>query len=113
MTGCGGGGRRGAWRAAMDGILVARRAGLPVALQATVFEENRGELAALADLAESLGAIALSFFFLVCTGRGVKRTDLAPAAYEEALGDIVRLQQDRPQLMIRARCAPHLRRLLG
>ena len=106
-------GRRGAWRAAMDGILVARRAGLPVALQATVFDENRGELAALADLAESLGAIALSFFFLVCTGRGVKRTDLAPAAYEAALAGIVRLQRERPQLVIRARCAPHLRRLLG
>jgi radical SAM protein with 4Fe4S-binding SPASM domain len=106
-------GRRGAWRAAMDGILAARRAGLPVALQATVFEENRGELGALADLAESLGAIALSLFFLVCTGRGVKRTDLAPTAYEEALAGIVKLQQERPRLLIRARCAPHLRRLAG
>lgn len=106
-------GRRGAWKAAMLGIRAARRAGLPVMLQTTLFEENRGQLAALADLAEALGAIALNFFFLVCTGRGATRTDLAPAAYEELLARIVELQQERPQLMIRARCAPHLRRRLG
>ncbi len=106
-------GKVGAWQAAMHGIQTARRAGLAVSLQATVFEENRGELAAFAALAEWLGAIALNFFFLVCTGRGVERTDLSAAAYEETLAAMVELQRQRPQLMIRARCAPHLRRLLG
>lgn len=106
-------GKPGAWKAAMRGVAAARRAGLPVSLQATVFEENRCELTALAALAESLGAIALNFFFLVCTGRGVQRTDLSPAAYEETLLALIELQRRRPRLMIRARCAPHLRRLLG
>ncbi|OGA78370.1 MAG: hypothetical protein A3G81_04915 [Betaproteobacteria bacterium RIFCSPLOWO2_12_FULL_65_14] len=106
-------GKVGAWQAAMRGVAAARRAGLAVSLQATVFDENRAELAALAGLAERLGAIALNFFFLVCTGRGVERTDLSPAAYEETLAAMVELQRSRPRLMIRARCAPHLRRLLG
>lgn len=106
-------GKPGAWQAAISGVAAARFAGLPVSLQSTVFTENRGELAGLAELAERLGAIALNFFFLVCTGRGVERTDLSPAAYEETLAALVELRRRRPRLMIRARCAPHLRRLLG
>jgi len=106
-------GKPGAWQAAISGVLAARFAGLPVSLQATVFMENRVELTAIAELAEWLGAIALNFFFLVCTGRGVERTDLSPAAYEETLAALVELRRQCPRLMIRARCAPHLRRLLG
>jgi radical SAM protein with 4Fe4S-binding SPASM domain len=82
-------------------------------VQTTLFEENRRELAAIADIAESAGAMALNFFFLVCVGRGVTQTDLTPAQYEETLSCIVRLQRERPHLMIRARCAPYLRRMLG
>lgn len=103
----------GAWRAALRGARAARGAGMALLVQATLFEENRGKLAALADLAESLGAAALNFFFLVCTGRGATQTDLTPAAYEETLARIARLQRERPRLIIRARCAPYLRRLLG
>lgn len=103
----------GAWRAALRGAAAARRAGLALLLQATLFEENRNDLAALADIAESLGALALNFFFLVCTGRGATQTDLMPAAYEDTLARIAELQHARPHLVIRARCAPHLRRLLG
>ncbi len=106
-------GRRGAWAAAMQGIATARRAGLAVLLQTTVFEENRGELPGLAELAEVHGAVAFNLFFLVCTGRGVTQTDLAPEAYEATLAQILRLQGEHPQLKIRARCAPYLRRLLG
>ena len=103
----------GAWEAALRGVRAARSAGMAVLLQATLFEENRRELAVLADVAESLGALAMNFFFLVCTGRGVTQTDLTPAQYEETLACIIRLQRERPQLMIRARCAPYLRRMLG
>lgn len=103
----------GAWRAARRGAVAARRAGLALLLQATLFEENRNDLAALADMAESLGAVALNFFFLVCTGRGASQTDLTPAAYEETLARIIELQYAHPHLIIRARCAPHLRRRLG
>jgi len=106
-------GRAGAWAAARRGIGAARAAGLALLLQTTLCAENRAQLAALAELAESWGALAFNVFFLVCTGRGVTWTDLPPAAYEEALAEILRLQGIHPRLMIRARCAPYLRRLLA
>jgi len=103
----------GAWARALDGIRAARGAGLAVQLQASLFEDNLDDLDALADLAEAEGALAVHFFFLVCTGRGVSQTDLSEEAYERALGRIARLQEARSGLLIRARCAPYLRRILG
>lgn len=106
-------GQAGAWQGAMNGMRAARAAGLGVLMQTTLFEENRHDLAAFADIAAEVGAMALNFFFLVCTGRGVTQTDLSPAAYEATLRDILALQAARPELMIRARCAPYARRMLG
>lgn len=106
-------GHDGAWQGALDGMRAARGAGLGVLVQATLFEENRHELAGFSDLAADVGAMALNFFFLVCTGRGVTQTDLSGQAYEETLREILGLQQARPELMIRARCAPYARRMLG
>jgi radical SAM protein with 4Fe4S-binding SPASM domain len=105
-------GLEGAWAGAVAGARAAREAGLALQLQTTLFAENRGELEAMADLAGEMGAMALNLFFLVCTGRGVTQTDLSQADYEETLGEIARLQRERPGLMIRARCAPYMRRLL-
>ena len=65
------------------------------------------------NCAEEIGALALNLFFLVCTGRGVTQTDLAGAEYEAALARIANLQKNRNRLMIRARCAPYVRRMLG
>ncbi|TAK46317.1 MAG: radical SAM protein [Betaproteobacteria bacterium] len=106
-------GRQGAWASACCGIAVARSAGLAVVVQTTVFEENRRDLPALADLAEREGAMAFNVFFLVCTGRGVTQTDLASASYEETLREIVQLQHKHPSLKMRARCAPYMRRVQG
>jgi len=106
-------GHDGAWQGALDGMRAARDAGIGVLMQATLFEENRRQLAGFADLAAEVGAMALNFFFLVCTGRGVTQTDLSGQAYEECLRDILALQQARPNPMIRARCAPYARRMLG
>ncbi len=103
----------GAWEGARRGMQAAREAGLAILVQTTLFDENRHELAAIADIAESAGAMVLNFFFLVCVGRGVTQTDLSQEAYEASLVDIVELQRLRPRLMIRARCAPYLRRVLG
>ena len=106
-------GQAGAWAGALEGMRAARAAGLGVLMQTTLFEENRHQTAGFADLAADLGAMALNFFFLVCTGRGVTQTDLSAAAYEESLRDILVLQSIRPSLTIRARCAPYARRMLG
>lgn len=103
----------GAWVRALEGIRAARGAGLAVQIQASLFADNLDDLDALAELAEAEGALAIHFFFLVCTGRGVSQTDLSGEAYELALGRIARLQESRSGLLIRARCAPYLRRILG
>lgn len=103
----------GAWSGARRGIAAARKAGLAIVLQTTVFEENRRELPALADLAEQAGAMAFNVFFLVCTGRGVTQTDLTSASYEDTLREIVLLQDRHPGMKIRARCAPYMRRVQG
>lgn len=106
-------GRPGAWADALRGMQAARAAGLDVLVQMTVFEENRREIEALAAIAAANGAIAFNVFFLVCTGRGATQTDLSPAAYEETLARIAHLQRAQPQMKVRARCAPYLRRVLG
>lgn len=106
-------GQAGAWAGALAGMRAAREAGLGVLMQATLFEENRHQLPGFADLAAEVGAMALNFFFLVCTGRGVTQTDLSAEAYDASLREILALQAARPGLMIRARCAPYARRLLG
>jgi radical SAM protein with 4Fe4S-binding SPASM domain len=106
-------GKPGAWAGAVAGMRAARAAGLAVQMQTTLFPGNRHELVALAHLAQELGALALNFFFLVCTGRGVTQTDMPQPMYEETLVAIAALQRARPELMVRARCAPYMRRLLG
>ena len=103
----------GAWGGAVTGAHAAREAGLALQLQTTLFAENRGELEAMADLAEEMGAMAFNLFFLVCTGRGVTQTDMPQSVYEHTLADIACLQRERPHLMIRARCAPYMRRILN
>jgi radical SAM protein with 4Fe4S-binding SPASM domain len=103
----------GAWQRAIAGAQAARAAGLGVLLQTTLFEENRHELGRMVALARDAGAMALNIFFLVCTGRGVTQTDLSGPQYDAALAEILRLQAAHPELMIRARCAPYARRLLG
>ncbi len=103
----------GAWNGALSGMRAAREAGLGVLMQTTLFAENRGDLEAFARLAREQCAMALNFFFLVCTGRGVTQTDLSGADYETALSGILQLQARHADVMIRARCAPYARRMLG
>jgi radical SAM protein with 4Fe4S-binding SPASM domain len=103
----------GAHARALAGIEAARRSGLAVQIQTTLFPENVVEIAAMAALAVAGRVMALHFFFLVCTGRGVTQTDLSPEQYEMALGDILAAQEAHPDLMVRARCAPYMRRLIG
>lgn len=105
-------GRPGALTAAARGIEAARRAGLELLIQTTLFPWNRAELGAIAAAAEAWGARAWNVYFLVCTGRGQQLVDLPPADYERALREVAGLQgawADR--LAIGVRCAPHYRRI--
>jgi radical SAM protein with 4Fe4S-binding SPASM domain len=85
---------------------------IPFQMQFTITKENKGEIAETASFALEQGALSMNFFFLVCTGRGQKATDLTPEEYEAALEDIVKAEEEfGGRIMIRARCAPHIVRV--
>lgn len=104
-------GMPGAWKKAVAGIEAAKNAGLQAQIQMTVMRSNRHEMASMVEFADSIGARAFNVFFLVCTGRGQKASDLISTEYEQVLLDLVGLQGRYPGLIVRARCAPHFARL--
>ncbi|MBI3067548.1 MAG: radical SAM protein, partial [Betaproteobacteria bacterium] len=103
----------GAWAGARSGMAAVRKADLAMVVHTTVFEENRRDLPALTEIAMQAGAMAFNIFFLVCTGRGITQTDLSSESYEETLCEIAVLQGQHPEMKIRARCAPYMRRIQG
>lgn len=119
----------GAWEGAVRATRVLADAGLDFSLHMSVTDWNVDEVPAMVDLAKQLGAKVLNFFFLVRTGRGKDLTDIDAAAYERILTWLARAQgvgQGPPAfedpwstpvgradgLLIRAKCAPHFRRIL-
>lgn len=105
-------GMQGAWLKTIEGMDVLRAFDIPFQLQFTLTKENRREIDSAVSLAIEQGAMAINFFFLVCTGRGQKATDLAPHEYETALEEIVKAEMKYSgKILVRARCAPHLVRV--
>ncbi len=108
-------GVRGAWDGAMRGARALKAAGVDLQVQFSVTRANMDELQGMVELARTLGARALNVFFLVCTGRGQEMTDLTPEEYERVLERIADLAAEEApgDMMVRARCAPHLMRIAG
>lgn len=125
----------GAWEGAVRATQVLRDAGLDFSLHMSVTDWNVDEIPAMVDLANDLGANVLNFFFLVRTGRGENLTDISAEQYEAILTSLARAQgvggdgetasvfnkHEDPwsmpvgaagKLLIRAKCAPHFRRLV-
>jgi radical SAM protein with 4Fe4S-binding SPASM domain len=128
----------GAWQGAVRATGALRAEGLDFSLHMSVTDWNVDEIPAMIDLARELGARVLNFFFLVRTGRGERLTDISPAQYETILTYLARVQgaggdgaatapssvleaAEDPWsvpvgraggLLIRAKCAPHFRRVL-
>ena len=101
----------GAWEAAVAGIEASKRNGLQFQVHFSAQPMNYQELPAVIEWSHGLGARVLNVFFMVCTGRGEELTDITPAQYEEVLGYLVKCQDDYQGMLIRARCAPHFKRL--
>ena len=101
----------GAWEAAVAGIEASKRNELQFQVHFSAQPMNYQELPAVVEWAHGLGARVLNVFFMVCTGRGEELTDITPAQYEEVLGFLVKCQDDYQGMLIRARCAPHFKRL--
>ncbi len=101
----------GSWEKTLAGMDACRRHDLPFQVHFSITEGNVDEIDGMVEFTKSVGAHLLNIFFLVCTGRGEKMSDITPQRYEQALTQIIDAQQKNPELMIRARCAPHYKRI--
>jgi len=105
-------GRPGAWARTMAGIEACRRGGLLLQLHFSVTDENSGELDAMIAFAREAGAAVLNVFFLVCTGRGERMSEVSPAVHEAVLARVAEAAREEASgLLVRARCAPHFQRI--
>ena len=104
-------GHAGSWEKTLAGMEACRRHELPFQVHFSVTETNADEVPAMIDFARASGARVLNVFFLVCTGRGESMSDISPATYERVLHQLVTAQAHSQDLIIRARCAPHFKRI--
>jgi len=104
-------GQRKAWERTMAGIDACRRAGLMFQIHFSVTDDNAHELDEMIDFARAAGASVLNLFFLVCTGRGERVTNISNEVYERVLMRVAEAARDEGELLVRARCAPHFKRI--
>lgn len=104
-------GLEGAWDMSIKALRMARDSGIETQMDVTLTDSNIEEIDNLIELGASLSVRAINFFFLVCTGRAM-RTDISVVNYETALRHIARVSSREGRLMVRARCAPHIYRLI-
>ena len=104
-------GRPGAWQRTMAAIDACRKEQLPFQVHFSVTDHTADEIDDIIAFARDAGALVLNVFFLVCTGRGEKYTDISIENYDKVLDRLVRAAREEKQLMVRAKCAPHFKRL--
>lgn len=104
-------GRKGAWIKTMAAIDVCRQVQLSFQIHFCVTDETAGEIGDMVAFAREAGALVLNVFFLVCTGRGEKYSDISPENYEQVLRQVANAAYNEKKLMVRAKCAPHFKRM--
>jgi len=108
-------GERGAFEAAMAGIVSARQAGVEVQINSTLTKLNVSYLDELLSLALRVGAVAFHPFLLVPTGRGkgLESAELSPQQYEETLNWIYDKQVELgDRMFFKPTDAPHYLRVM-
>jgi radical SAM protein with 4Fe4S-binding SPASM domain len=101
----------GAWEKTMAGIDACRRTGFMFQIHFSVTEDNAHELGNMMAFARSAGASVVNVFTLVCTGRGETVTNISAPMYERVLKRVAEAARDEREMLVRARCAPHFKRL--
>lgn len=103
----------GAFEGAMNGIRLAKAAGIEFQINTTITKTNLDQIPKILALAESLGAVAHHIFLLVPTGRGkyIVDQEIDAKEYEETLNWFYD-QRDKVSLQLKATCAPHYYRIL-
>ncbi|MFQ5626964.1 MAG: radical SAM protein [Methyloligellaceae bacterium] len=104
-------GAPGAWAKTISGIDACRRAGLMFQVHFSVTDDNAHELESMIEFCRTSGAAVLNVFFLVCTGRGETFTNISLDTYESVLRRVAEAARDEKELLVRARCAPHFKRM--
>jgi len=104
-------GRKGAWLKTMQAIDACRKEGLVYQIHFSVTDETADEMDDMIAFARDAGALVLNVFFLVCTGRGEKYTDISADNYEKVLRRVAEAAHAEKHLMVRAKCAPHFKRI--
>ena len=104
-------GLEGAWELSVSGLRYAREAGIETQIDVTLTDRNYQEIDRFIEFGAGLGVKAVNFFFLICTGRAMK-ADISTSNYESALKDVADRVFKEKRLMVRARCAPHIYRIL-
>ncbi len=104
-------GRRGAWDKTMASIDACVEANMAFQIHFSVTDETADEISAMVAFARDAGAMVLNVFFMVCTGRGEKYSDISPEKYEEVLRHVAVAARQEKRLMVRAKCAPHFKRI--
>ncbi len=64
-----------------------------------------------AGYARDVGVFVLNIFFLVCIGRGKKVTNISAQAYDRVMRQVTKAARHENDLMIRAKCTPHFKRM--
>jgi len=104
-------GTRGAWQASVEALQKARQMGIQTQMDVTLRDENWQDVEGFVELGVKLGVKAVNFFFLVCTGRAMG-SQISVSHYERAIHRIADLILRERRTMVRARCAPHIYRVL-
>jgi radical SAM protein with 4Fe4S-binding SPASM domain len=101
----------GSWEQAMAAFDACRRNDLRFQIHFSVTDDTAGELEDMIAFAKDVGAFVLNVFFLVCTGRGEKVTNISARTYEQVMRRLTAAARDETEIMIRAKCAPHFKRM--
>lgn len=107
----------GALAATLEGLHLAREAGLPFQVNTTVTRHNVAQLPRLLELARAVGAVTWDVFLLVPAGRASASDEIDPARYEEVLGWLLQQSgaqgwgQAGPGPRIKVTCGPMYARL--
>jgi heme b synthase len=103
----------GAFKGALQGIELAKEAGLEIQINTTITKQNLAEIEQIQELAVRLGAASHHIFLLVPTGRGKDLVEQALTAeeYERTLNWFYE-QREKVALHLKATCAPHYYRIL-
>lgn len=104
-------GRKGAWIKTTDAIDACAAAGMPFQIHFSVTDDTADEIDGMVGFARECGALVLNVFFMVCTGRGEKYSDISPEKYEYVLRRVAGAARNEKRLMVRAKCAPHFKRI--